>query len=483
MHETTFLPSIIQGGMGVGVSNWSLARAVSQAGQLGVVSGTALPTVLARRLQLGDPSGLMREALSAFPITEIAHKVIERYFNPRGKPSGDSFSSNPLPNLAHRFASELTIAANFVEVHLAKRGHDGFVGLNLLEKVQIPTLPSLFGAMLAGVDYILMGAGIPRSIPRVLDQFAIREPAQLKIDVQGALPDEPFYATLDPAKYDIPEAPLKRPAFLAVVSSDILAKTLAKRSEGEINGFVIEGVEAGGHNAPPRGPLNLDTNGEPLYGPRDTPNLEQIRQLGLPFWLAGSFGRPGKLAEAKELGAVGIQVGTAFAYCEESGIAPEIKARVLDKSRRGAIEVFTDPLASPTGFPFKVLQMEGSVSEPEVYAVRNRVCDLGYLRSAYRREDGSLGYRCPGEPVKDYVAKGGTLEETKGRKCVCNGLLSTIGLPQIHKSKTEPALLTTGRDADRIHTFVPAGKSTYSAAELIQTLLAPYPERKKAQCS
>ena len=34
------LPTIIQGGMGVAVSNWRLARAVARAGQLGVVYGT-----------------------------------------------------------------------------------------------------------------------------------------------------------------------------------------------------------------------------------------------------------------------------------------------------------------------------------------------------------------------------------------------------------------------------------------------------------
>ncbi|MDG4862734.1 hypothetical protein P8605_31820, partial [Streptomyces sp. T-3] len=51
------LPQVIQGGMGVGVSGWQLARAVSRTGQLGVVSGTALDAVLARRLQLGDPGG------------------------------------------------------------------------------------------------------------------------------------------------------------------------------------------------------------------------------------------------------------------------------------------------------------------------------------------------------------------------------------------------------------------------------------------
>jgi len=46
---TRRLPVIIQGGMGVGVSSWWLAQAVARTGQLGVVSGTALDAVLARR--------------------------------------------------------------------------------------------------------------------------------------------------------------------------------------------------------------------------------------------------------------------------------------------------------------------------------------------------------------------------------------------------------------------------------------------------
>ena len=53
--------------MGVGVSNWRLAQAVSRAGQLGLVSGTALDQVFARRLQDGDDGGHMRRGLDAFP--------------------------------------------------------------------------------------------------------------------------------------------------------------------------------------------------------------------------------------------------------------------------------------------------------------------------------------------------------------------------------------------------------------------------------
>ena len=53
-------PIIIQGGMGVAVSSWKLAKAVAVTGQLGVVSGTAVDAVMVRRLQLGDRGGHLR---------------------------------------------------------------------------------------------------------------------------------------------------------------------------------------------------------------------------------------------------------------------------------------------------------------------------------------------------------------------------------------------------------------------------------------
>jgi len=54
MSKLKKLPEIIQGGMGAGVSDWRLAKCVSQQGQIGVVSGTALDSIFIRRLQLGD---------------------------------------------------------------------------------------------------------------------------------------------------------------------------------------------------------------------------------------------------------------------------------------------------------------------------------------------------------------------------------------------------------------------------------------------
>lgn len=464
-------PQIIQGGMGAAVSDWRLARSVSQLGQLGVVSGTAIAVILARRLQLGDPGGEVRRALGHFPNAEIAGRICADYFVPGGKAADASFKAVPMPTLAPPgILMDLTVAASFVEVFLAKEGHNGLVGINLLEKIQLPTLPTLYGAMLAGVDYVLMGAGIPRNIPGALDRLANGEPVELAVEVEGA--SEPFFSRFDPQPYRVAIQTLKRPQFLAIVSSATLAMTLAKKSNGRVDGFVVEGETAGGHNAPPRGPMQLSGQGEPIYGPRDTPDLEKIRALGLPFWLAGSFGRPGKLAEALQLGAAGIQVGTAFAFCDESGIRADLKQQALQLSREGRAEIFTDPLASPTGFPFKVAQLEGSLSDPCLFAERSRVCDLGYLRHLYQKPDGSVGYRCPAEPEEDYTRKGGKLEETLGRKCVCNGLLATVGIKQNRADGTlEPPLVTAGNDFKNIAQFVPPGKNSYTAADVIALLL------------
>ena len=463
--------------MGAGVSGWPLARAVSQLGQLGVVSGTALTILLARRLQLGDPGDHMQRALRHFPFQPAAQRVLDQYYISGGKPPHQPFKLQPMPGVNMSAAlTELTVLANFVEVFLAKEGHTGVVGINYLEKIQYPTLPSIYGAMLAGVDYVLMGAGIPRSIPGILDQLARGEAVKLRIDVTDVPPDEHVMTDFDPRGCfgDLPA--IKRPFFLAIVSSATLAMTLARKSNGKVDGFIVEGSTAGGHNAPPRGPLMRNERGEPIYGDRDMPDLERIRALGLPFWLAGSYAEPGKLAEALSVGAAGVQVGTAFAFCEESSLDPESKRQIIERVLADDVDVMTDPLASPTGFPFKIVQVDGTISDPKAYENRERCCDLGYLRSAYRKPGGGVGYRCPAEPLKQYLAKGGNEADTHGRKCICNALLAAIGLGQVLADGTvEPPVLTAGESVRQIGRFLTPARPSYTAAEVIQYLLAEVP--------
>ena len=76
--EISSLPRIIQGGMGIGVSSWAMAKAVAQAGGLGVVSGTAIDSVISRRLQDGDRDGSVRRALEHFPDHEFTVEVVRR---------------------------------------------------------------------------------------------------------------------------------------------------------------------------------------------------------------------------------------------------------------------------------------------------------------------------------------------------------------------------------------------------------------------
>jgi nitronate monooxygenase len=119
-----------------------------------------------------------------------------------------------------------------------------------------------------------------------------------------------------------------------------------------------------------------------------------------------------------------------------------------------------------------VAQLEGTLSQQAVYESRPRICDLGYLREAYRREDGTVDFRCPGEPVTLYVAKGGKQENTAGRKCLCNALVANIGQPQVRNGKhVEPGLVTSGDDLKNITQFLPGQAVSYSAADVIETLL------------
>ncbi len=463
---------IIQGGMGVGVSSWRLARAVAQSGETGVVSGTALEVVLARRLQLGDAGGHVRRALARFPFPDMAVRISDRYFVEGGKTQEAPFRATPVPSVEpSRSAVELTVVANFVEVFLAREGHDGQVGINYLEKIQLPTLAALYGALLAGVGCVIMGAGIPRAIPGVIDRLARGEEVRLAVSVPGATAEQRFETRFDPREFSGGEPPvLARPAFVPIVASVTLAEMLVRKPTGRIDGFVVEGPTAGGHNAPPRGEMRLSPSGEPVYGDRDVVDLEAFRRIGLPFWLAGSQATPERLAAALAAGATGIQVGTAFAFCEESGVADELKHRVLDAVRAGTARVRTDPRASPTGFPFKVVELSGTAGDRSVE--RERVCDLGYLRQAYVASDGTLGWRCPAEPERDFVRKGGRIEDAKDRLCICNGLCATIGLGQVRRGgRTEPALVTSGDEIADIVRFMRPGTTSYTARDVVATLL------------
>jgi len=456
--------------MGIAISGWPLARAVASAGQLGIVSGTAIDNVFVRRLQDEGVSDRLRAVLDRFPVPSIVDRVLRQFASTK-RAVGDAYQN--LLMLTHRspqHSHDLLVLASFVEVAMAKDGHDGLVGMNLLTKVQLPTAPTLLGAILADADYIVMGAGVPTHIPGTLVRLAQGEEVEMPLDVAGEVTDESVRTLrFNPARY-LPTHALRKPKFLGIVSSHVLATALAKRSNGPVDGFVVERPSAGGHNAPPRGKFDVDDKGNPEYGERDRIDYEVLRDLDQPFWIGGGITTHEHVNDAISLGAAGVQVGTLFAYCDESGMEPSLRATILSAAQRGDIEVRTSLRASSTGYPFKVVEVEGTIAQPEVYHARTRKCDLGYLREAFARPDGSIGYRCAAEPVKAYVRKGGHVEDTVDCACLCNGLMAACGLGQIRSDGTvEPPIVTSGDCVNEIR-FLMNGRDHYSALDVIAHL-------------
>ena len=466
------LPPIIQGGMGAAVSSWQLAYTVASQGQLGVVSGTALETVVARRLQDGDEGGHMRRALAAFPYQDVAQHVLDTFYLPEGRKGEPYRPMRRISIKAHKEHDQLSVAANFVEVWLAKQAGTGKVGINFLEKLQTATPAALYGAMLAGVDAILMGAGIPREIPQLIRDFADGKPGHLSIDSERPSGIDAPVLEFDPMEAFGVAPKLQKPAFLAIVTAEVLASYLARNEVTRPDGFVVEHYQAGGHNAPPRRMQDTETG----YGPLDEPNMQKIADVGLPFWLAGGRATPDSVAEAFALGASGVQVGSLFALSNESGLLPEYREQMLEAARHGNLRVRTDHRASPTGFPFKVVELPGTVGEESTYKARPRLCDLGYLRSSHIDDSGKVTYRCAAEPDAPFLKKGGEEDDLRERICLCNGLMAAIGLGQERADGYKEApLLTLGSTTTDVEAMLKEFPNGWSAVDVINRLLAGVP--------
>jgi NAD(P)H-dependent flavin oxidoreductase YrpB (nitropropane dioxygenase family) len=470
MKASPFSPEIIQGGMGVFISGWRLAKIVSMLDQLGTVSGVVVERVVARLLQLGDPGGHIRRALSHFPFPWAAEKVINAFYVEGGIPKKTPFKAVPVFTVnPSDLLICLTVCASYAFVWLSKEGHDKPVSINYLEKVAMPHVYAITGAMLADVDYITMGAGIPLQIPGVINDIAEGRPASYRVKVIGKNIAS-HTMEFDPAKFfggALP--PIKKPGFIPIVASNMLADMLAmKLPEGSISKLVVELWTAGGHNAPPR-KIIFGENGEPLpiYGPRDIVDFKKITALGFPWYVGGSYASPKKLRWAQSVGAAGIQVGSILALSDDSDMDPKIRQQARRLGFEGKLVIRTDMRISSTTFPFKVAVLKGTLSEKEIYDERCRICNQGALVTLYERPDGLIGYRCSAEPVEDYERKGGDPADAIGRGCLCNGLPSTAGIGDWY----EPPIVTLGDDVSFLPFLMADAESSYSAADAIGYLL------------
>ena len=193
--------------------------------------------------------------------------------------------------------------------------------------------------------------------------------------------------------------------------------------------------------------------------------------LNVPFWIGGACGMPESLEESCASGATGIQVGTLFAFCAESGLLPELKRRFLETVRAGTARVFTHPSASPTGYPFKFAVLKETLSERLECLNRRRVCNVGMLRELFRTPEGKIGYRCAAENEDVYAKKGGNPEIAGEKRCLCNALLANIGLGMKYANGyLERPLLTVGNHLESLRLLIERFGMTYTALNVIRFL-------------
>lgn len=504
---------LIQGGMGVYVSNWRMARAVAMERvgiTAGTVSGTGLDWVYVRLLQLGDPGGHIYRALSAFDIqfqTDIGRKFFDRYYIQGGKPATVRYKNAPLqvvhlldgsntipmpanpPQPVELFLDEevidILILSGFAEVWLAKEGHNGRVFINFLKKIELPLIYTMYGAMLANVDGIIVGAGNPEGLAAIRSRLVNQQSVNIDLSLLYREAGESFFVSFDPkqvANGKLSTYRIQKPAFLAIASLENLVRSLAESSSEPPDGFIIEHHTAGGHNAGPQGPLRLDALGQPIYSEDDEPDLEIIRNLQVPFWLAGGYGSHERLEFARSIGANGVQAGSVFALAEESGMLTVYRNAILNQIRNGKDEsgLVLTTLVSPTGFPFKVVQLENTISSEEVYQQRLRVCDIGLLQQRGLSKPDVNGMRrifqrCSAAPIESYITKRGLQHNTQDRRCLCNGLLSAVGLGQITGNHAdpgeEPAIITLGNHIDGIRRLSRHGQTRYWVKDVIADII------------
>lgn len=441
------------------MATWPLARAVARAGQLGVVSGTLLPVITARRLQRGDPGGHLRRAFEHFPYPGVARRVWDDFYVPGGKPPQVPFDPIRQPvRGAGPALTELLVVAGFAELFLAREGHAGRVAMHHHGQAQTALLPSLYGALLAAPSHLILSGANTAAVLDSIVRLCRGEDGALELAVSSGTPGEPVPCCFDPRLLvggTPPALPL--PRILVTVNSAAEAAALLARAGDRVTGFLLVNASPGGFS--------------------ETSEVGSMRALGRPFWLAGLPARAENLAAALRCGATGVVVSTPFYYCAESELDTDVKERVVRGIGEAPARLDVTFLSSPTGFSVPVVPLEGTAAHPAGFAARTRFCDVGFLRQLYLKPDGGMGYRCPGEPLPGYVEKGGDARQAVQQHCLCNAVLASLGLGQRRLEEAlERPLAPAGEELEALAQFVAPGRNQFEAADVVATLLASRPE-------
>lgn len=464
-----FTGDLIAGGMGPYMSNPHYTKRMSQLGCLGTVSGLASDTLIAWLLQKGDKDAL--HVLENSPFPEIAERVIKAYYVEGGIPKDQDFKVVPMVTTKPtQLSYDLQICGSYALVALSKKGHDFPVSINFMEKIQRTHLPSIVGAMAAGVDYITMGAGIPTQIPDILENIINNKPISYKVDQYG-LGNKKIDMSFIPEKYFGKKLIFSNePGLIPIISSHTLAEFLLKSSSGKkwIKMFVGETELSGGHKKRPRKSLTLNNDKEPIYGPMDQIDFQKIIDMGVPTYAAGDFATPEARRLIKKLGGAGIQFGTIGEFSDDSGLRRDLKILGRKLGYRGELKVLNNPFVSPTGFVFSIILLEGTLTDDIIFPNRERKCKHGYLSMPIEISPGNIIYLCPAENLQNYNNKGGKLPYAAQTMCLCSGLTANT---ELYQGKEFP-VLTGGKNLSFFRHLMSHEDDSYNNEDVVNYLLS-----------
>ena len=222
---------------------------------------------------------------------------------------------------------ELLIATGFAEVWLAKEGHSGNIFINFLNKIEVPLMYTMYGAMLAGVDGVDRGRGQPRWPAGACSQLANHQAVTNQF--LGAVSEggEAFTIAFDPqqiADGALTKTPLKRPAFLAIVAlEDLVQAAGRKRQRGARTASLSSTIRQAATTPTRLAPCTWMRWVSPSTADRDVPTWRRFGTSGsLSGWPA-DMAAGERLLAALAAGATGIQTGSVFALAEDSGMRPD----------------------------------------------------------------------------------------------------------------------------------------------------------------
>lgn len=352
---------IVQGGMGVGISLYDLASAVGKGGCVGTVSSAALDQLTPRRLG--------RERMDL-------------------------------------------IEATAVEIADTKRD-GGVAAINIMCALFSSYQKSVEGAIKGGVDVIISGAGLPTSLPSIVEKVTGTKDHRINL--------------------------------VPIVSSDRALEIICKKWDAQgyrPDAVVLEGPKAGGHlgwnykqvkDAGERFLDEYDLFGK-LFGPVMDVAAKYPNSFGpIPVIVAGGIYTHEDIVDALKRGAAGVQMGTRFAATEESGGSAIFK-NTLVNAKKEDITVATEDWGSPCKLPFRYIK-----SSP--LALKERKCSsfcicTCLLKSAGVDNTSKLGAQYPPRCPEQYVL-------LPGKVCPANGAVDYTDL------------VTCGSEGYRVNKIVP----------------------------